>query len=50
DLTRDIGSSLVGGEAVKHGLINEVGGIDKALKKLNELIGQRPEKQSQVVQ
>lgn len=50
DLTRDIGSSLVGGEAVKHGLINEVGGIDKALKKLNELIGQRPEKQSQVMQ
>jgi ATP-dependent protease ClpP protease subunit len=50
DLTRDIGSSLVGEEAVRHGLINEVGGIDKALKKLNELIGKKPEKQSQVMQ
>jgi len=50
DLTRDIGSSLVGEEAVKHGIINEVGGIDRALKKLNELIEQQPPKQSQVVQ
>jgi len=38
NLTRDIGTNVVGAEAVKYGLINEVGGIGHALKKLNELI------------
>lgn len=37
-LTKDLGTILVGGEAVKEGLINEVGGIDKAIKKLQELM------------
>ncbi|WEG11566.1 ATP-dependent Clp protease proteolytic subunit [Pullulanibacillus sp. KACC 23026] len=50
DLTRDIGTSLNSEEAVKSGLINEIGGISEALKKLNELIGQKPAKQEQVVQ
>ncbi len=38
-LTKDLGTILVGEEAVKEGLIDEIGGIDKALKKLHELIG-----------
>jgi ATP-dependent protease ClpP protease subunit len=38
NLTRDIGTNIIGKEAVKYGLIDEVGGIGKAMKKLNELI------------
>ena len=37
-LTRDVGSILVGEEAVKEGLIHEVGTIKAALAKLHELI------------
>ncbi len=37
-LVKDVGSILVGRDAVQHGIIDEVGGIDKALKKLNEMI------------
>ena len=37
-LTRDVGSILVGEEAVKEGLIHEVGTIKEAIAKLNELI------------
>lgn len=37
-LTKDLGTILVGEEAVKEGLIDQVGGIQEALKKLNELI------------
>ncbi|MDQ0175757.1 ClpP family protease [Bacillus chungangensis] len=38
NLTRDIGTNVVGAHAVEIGLINEVGGIGSAMKKLNELI------------
>ena len=38
DLVRDIGTVLVGKDAVSSGLINEVGGISHALKKLDELV------------
>lgn len=38
NLTRDIGTNVVGPDAVEYGMINEVGGIGKAIKKLNELI------------
>ncbi|MCD8073541.1 MAG: ATP-dependent Clp protease proteolytic subunit [Lachnospiraceae bacterium] len=37
-LTKDLGTILVGAEAVREGLINEVGGIGEALKKLYHLI------------
>ena len=37
-LARDIGTLLIGKEAVMHGLIDEVGGIGKAVIKLEELI------------
>lgn len=40
-LTKDVGTILVGEEAVKYGIIDEVGGIDKAIRKLHELIGER---------
>ena len=37
-LTKDVGSILVGRAAVEEGLIDEIGGIRDALKKLHELI------------
>ena len=36
-LTKDLGTILVGEEAVKTGIINEVGGIKEAIAKLHEL-------------
>ncbi|MEI5890051.1 translocation-enhancing protein TepA [Bacillus cereus] len=41
NLTRDIGTNVIGGDAVKYGLIDDVGGIGSALRKLNELIDTR---------
>lgn len=41
DLARDIGSNVVGMDAVKFGLIDEVGGLGQGIKKLNELIAER---------
>ncbi|WP_108669637.1 ClpP family protease [Peribacillus acanthi] len=38
NLTRDIGTNVVGSDAVKYGLIDEVGGIGQAMRKLNGLI------------
>jgi ATP-dependent protease ClpP protease subunit len=38
NLTRDIGTNVIGVEAVEMGLIDEVGGLGQAMKKLNELI------------
>jgi ATP-dependent protease ClpP protease subunit len=37
-LAKDVGSILVGDEAVKKGIIDEVGGIKDALRKINEMI------------
>ena len=37
-LTKDLGTILVGAEAVEQGLIDEVGGIDRAFEKLHALI------------
>ncbi|MCL6451541.1 MAG: ATP-dependent Clp protease proteolytic subunit, partial [Acetobacteraceae bacterium] len=41
ELARDIGTVLVGRDAVKVGLIDEVGGLAKAVRKLEELVAQR---------
>lgn len=38
EIANDVGTILVGEEAVKYRLIDEVGGFSKALKKLNEMI------------
>lgn len=40
NLSRDIGSKLVGDNAVENGLIDAVGGVKEAMGKVNELIGQ----------
>lgn len=37
-LTKDLGTILVGEEAVKAGIINQVGGISEAMKKLHSMI------------
>lgn len=43
NLTRDIGTNVVGNEAVAHGLIDAVGGIKEAMGKMNELIEEKGE-------
>lgn len=40
-LARDIGTVMVGKDAVRDGLIDEVGGLSQAVKKLQELINER---------
>ncbi len=41
ELVKDVGTLLEGEEAVNEGLIDEVGGIKEALKKLHELINKK---------
>lgn len=50
ELARDIGTVVVGKDAVKHGLIDEVGGLSAAVSKLNRLVMDRKGAGSQVVQ
>jgi ATP-dependent protease ClpP protease subunit len=50
NLTRDIGTNVIGKEAVENGLIDEVGGIGQAIKKLNELIELQKEKEDVIIQ
>lgn len=38
ELTKDVGSILVGEQAVREGLIDEVGGVSEAFRKLRELM------------
>lgn len=40
ELTRDIGTTIVGTEAVRNGLIDEIGGIGSALKELKRRIAE----------
>ncbi|QJC52231.1 ClpP family protease [Paenibacillus albicereus] len=44
ELTRDIGTTVIGEDAVRHGLIDEVGGLGKAIAALNALIQERKPK------
>lgn len=41
ELANDIGTTVIGQDAVKYGLINEVGGVGTALDKLNRMIDER---------
>ncbi|MCE7794547.1 ATP-dependent Clp protease proteolytic subunit [Salipaludibacillus sp. CUR1] len=51
NLTRDIGTNVIGSEAVEKGLIKEVGGLGQAIKKLNELIDEnKKDEPEEVVQ
>lgn len=43
-LTKDVGTILVGEDAVKHGIVDEVGGIDKAIAKLHSLISDKEQR------
>ncbi len=40
-LTKDLGTILVGEQAVKEGIINQIGGIHEAITKLHEMIQQK---------
>ncbi|ALC90960.1 translocation-enhancing protein TepA [Bacillus sp. FJAT-18017] len=50
NLTRDIGTNVIGGDAVATGLIDEVGGLGIAMKKLNELIELQKGEQEALIQ
>nr|WP_305791045.1 ClpP family protease [Cytobacillus solani] len=50
NLTRDIGTNVVGTDAVKYGLIDNVGGIGPAIKKLEELIENNKQGNEGIVQ
>ncbi|MNO03085.1 Translocation-enhancing protein TepA [compost metagenome] len=41
ELTRDIGTTVIGADAVKHGLIDKIGGIGEAIAELNRRIDER---------
>lgn len=46
-LTKDLGTILVGGQTVSEGIINEVGGIDEAMKRLHRMIEESKEEQAE---
>lgn len=50
NLTRDIGTNVIGNDAVSYGLIDEVGGVSHAMAKINELIADENEQQGGVIQ
>ncbi len=41
ELLNDMGTILIGKQAVESGIINEVGGVKEALDKLNNLIDEK---------
>ncbi|WP_067931315.1 ClpP family protease [Alicyclobacillus kakegawensis] len=45
ELARDIGTTVVGSDAVRYGLVDEVGGIGKAMAKLEQLIAEHKARQ-----
>ncbi|PKM79904.1 MAG: translocation-enhancing protein TepA [Firmicutes bacterium HGW-Firmicutes-14] len=50
ELARDIGTVLIGNDAVECGLIDEVGGISSAVAKLNQLIEEKRQNPGGLVQ
>lgn len=50
NLTRDIGTNVIGADAVSYGLIDEVGGIGQAMKKLNSLVEENKGPEEAIVQ
>ncbi|WP_096154584.1 MULTISPECIES: ClpP family protease [Bacillus] len=50
NLTRDIGTNVVGADAVEYGLIDHVGGVGDAIRKLNEMIDERQVQEEQMIQ
>lgn len=47
NLTRDIGTNVIGQDAVDNGMIDEVGGIGKGMMKLNQIMEANKSKQQQ---
>ena len=47
ELVKDVGTLLEGKDAVREGLIDEVGGMSDALNKLHEMIDQWRDKKSE---
>jgi ATP-dependent protease ClpP protease subunit len=50
ELTRDIGATVIGRDAVKFGLINAVGGVSDAIRELNKRIEEHRMQQQGVLQ
>lgn len=50
ELARDVGTVLVGNDAVKCGLIDEIGGLSAAVQKLNSLVAERHQARPEVLQ
>lgn len=50
NLTRDIGTNVIGDDAVTYGLIDGVGGVQNAMAKINELIKANKGPEDQVIQ
>ncbi|MDB5052027.1 MAG: translocation-enhancing protein TepA [Bacilli bacterium] len=50
ELTRDIGATVIGRDAVKFGLINAVGGVSDAIRELNKRIEEHKMQQKGVLQ
>ncbi|BAD40543.1 ClpP family protease [Symbiobacterium thermophilum] len=50
ELARDVGTVVVGPDAVREGLIDEVGGLSDAVAKLNQLIAERKRTRPGVIQ
>ncbi|MEW9697661.1 ClpP family protease [Paenibacillus sp. SI8] len=50
ELTRDIGTTVIGADAVKYGLIDQVGGIGEALRELNQRIEAKKTESGGIVQ
>ncbi|MFA1821231.1 ClpP family protease [Virgibacillus oceani] len=50
NLTRDIGTNVVGTKAVEYGLIDGIGGVKEAMEKVNEMIDENKKIDEQVIQ
>jgi ATP-dependent protease ClpP protease subunit len=50
ELTRDIGTNVVGTDAVRYGLIDAVGGLGDAMRELNRRIEERRGREGNIVQ
>ncbi|QQK76327.1 ATP-dependent Clp protease proteolytic subunit [Salicibibacter cibarius] len=50
NLSRDIGTNVIGKDAVDHGLIHSPGGVGPAIRKLNELIREKEAEQGEMLQ
>lgn len=48
ELANDVGTIIVGHEAVSYGLINEIGGLKEAMTKLRDIIAKDKEQQNKV--